>query len=434
MPGDNTPRRNNQRRTPKDVPHMTDEQKEALCQVPGKFDISAAHMASLINLQVQTQSDLYNDPRSLVQIWRDAGVEYREASQEPPSMPQRYRRQTSTSNTSSSLTSGSLSSITSPQSVVSNPSQALVPFTSPPTGPRHGNGVYHGHHSRAPSGASSYTSPPPQPAAVVRPGSRMGNPATAFFVPLQQQQHPSIAAVMGSDNEPYNNNGSNGFANTGQMSPAVAAAIAANRQAHQANGNIDISSSHDNDQAVAMAIAAMNASFQDHHTNGSINSGNGFNHNGEAPTGNMAANHHARRNNGSIDYGNGAYASSRDANIFVEACRRARIRNASLDFSNGLDRNGQGHVANGSVDSGNSNRDAHGLGSSSISGNHPFAANFKFPGNNQMSPPRAMPALGADGNDLEGIFQNGGGGGGGHTRNQSNVSNHSHYSNASNNE
>ncbi|KAF4307380.1 hypothetical protein GTA08_BOTSDO14103 [Botryosphaeria dothidea] len=62
MSANNTPSRGG-KRIPKDVPQMTEEQKKALCKV--------------------RDLDLYNDPRSLVQIWRDAGVPYHDDEMPP---------------------------------------------------------------------------------------------------------------------------------------------------------------------------------------------------------------------------------------------------------------------------------------------------------------------------------------------------------------
>ncbi|KAB2580933.1 Rhoptry neck protein 2 [Lasiodiplodia theobromae] len=176
-----TPRRTGKHR-PKDVPHMTDEQKKALCNVP----------------------DLYNDPRSLVQIWRDSGVPYQEHVMPPPTAPRahlQHRRQTSGSQASSAVpSSGSGSARTSM-------SQALVPVASPPrynnqqTG-NYANGAYnHGNHVTGtyPQSSTAFATNQQQQAGI-HPASSMGDPATAYFVPTQTNTNTTATKAVNAEN------------------------------------------------------------------------------------------------------------------------------------------------------------------------------------------------------------------------------------------
>ncbi|KAL0264516.1 hypothetical protein SLS55_000466 [Diplodia seriata] len=188
---------------PKDVPKMTEQQKEALCSVTGKH--------------------LYHDQRSLVQIWRDGGVRYDDHVMPPPSAPRahnQHRRQLSGSRGSSVVGSSG------PTSARSSMSQALVPIGSPTplrnhpvssfTNSTYANGSYangngangnfakgnyassntssaNGFHSQVPSTFATQ-----QNQTTVRPASRMGDPATAFFTPGQAGANNTNQFVNGA--------------------------------------------------------------------------------------------------------------------------------------------------------------------------------------------------------------------------------------------
>ncbi|KAL1647704.1 hypothetical protein SLS58_002505 [Diplodia intermedia] len=221
---------------PKDVPKMTEQQKEALCSVTGKH------------------TDLYHDQRSLVQIWRDGGVRYDDHVMPPPAAPRahnQHRRQLSGSRGSSVVDSSG------PASARSSMSQALVPIGSPTplrnnpvssftnstyaNGNSNGNyvnGSYangngangnfakgnyassntssvngshfsNGFHSQFPSTFATQ-----QHQTAVRPASRMGDPATAFFTPGQAGADNANPFVNGptryANGSNFNNNNHNG--------------------------------------------------------------------------------------------------------------------------------------------------------------------------------------------------------------------------------
>ncbi|EKG18178.1 hypothetical protein MPH_04567 [Macrophomina phaseolina MS6] len=196
-----TPRAASGKRTPRDVPYMTEEQKQALCNIP--------------------DADLYNDPRSLVQIWRDAGVPYHESTMPPPSAPRSHHHRTVTggSHASSVASAGSNRSGHS-----GSTSQAFFTTGSPPL--RH-----HGHDGGYPhcpngygNGASSFCSASSQPA---RPASRLGNPATSFFTP--NDQDAGINARRSSNASTFNTHNRNsrtqndwGMSLDGHSSPSSA--------------------------------------------------------------------------------------------------------------------------------------------------------------------------------------------------------------------
>ncbi|OJD35858.1 rhoptry neck protein 2 [Diplodia corticola] len=263
-----TPRRSGKHH-PKDVPKMTEEQKEALCNV-------------------NVTSDLYHDQRSLVQIWRDAGIRYDEHVMPPPSGPRAHGQQHRQTNGSrgSSVVGSSVVGSSGPSSAHQSMSQSLVPIGSPPfrnhpvtnfTNGTYPNGSYsnanytngtsmnstnangynangynanggymnehyqngnsvnanhtngtcangayansttssasvsqssNGFHLRAPSTFDV------QQQAAFRPAPRMGDPATAYFVPSQASTNTATATATeaaNADNFRANNIDSDGF-------------------------------------------------------------------------------------------------------------------------------------------------------------------------------------------------------------------------------
>lgn len=205
MSANNTPSRGG-KRIPKDVPQMTEEQKKALCKVRGKLTSTLTARSSPDSRDQHADLDLYNDPRSLVQIWRDAGVPYQDDEMPPPSGPRSNHRRT--------LTGGSVASASSGRS---NNSQALVATGSPAQRNRVHDGGYsnnpngytsgypNGYASGYANGASPFTSPVQQ---HVNPTSRMGHPATAFFIP--DDQDTLFNATKAANADAYNTNGAIG--------------------------------------------------------------------------------------------------------------------------------------------------------------------------------------------------------------------------------
>lgn len=147
--------------------------------------------------------DLYNDPRSLVQIFRDSGVPYQEHVMPPPTAPRahlQHRRQTSGSQASSAV------SARTPMS------QALVPVASPPrynnqqTG-NYTNGAYNhvnpnytnGANGTYPQSSAAFATNHQQQSGL-RPAPRMGDPATAYFVPTQANTDTTATKAVNAEN------------------------------------------------------------------------------------------------------------------------------------------------------------------------------------------------------------------------------------------
>lgn len=138
--------------------------------------------------------DLYNDPRSLVQIFRDSGVPYQEHVMPPPTAPRahlQHRRQTSGSSGSARTSM----------------SQALVPVASPPRynnqqAGNYTNGAYnHGNHVNGtyPQSSTAFAANQQQQAGI-RPAPRMGDPATAYFVPTQANTDTTATKAVNAEN------------------------------------------------------------------------------------------------------------------------------------------------------------------------------------------------------------------------------------------